>query len=111
MATTTSELIWLHSLLAHLSMTHSQLMSLHCDNQSALHIAVNLVFHERAKHIEIDCHFIREQLQSGTIVTQDVSTHFQLADILTKVSRRDRFDFLLRKLGIQNSTLHLQGRS
>jgi hypothetical protein len=62
MAATTSELIWLRSLLTDLSVPHSQPMLLHCDNQSALHIAANPVFHERTKHIEIDCHFIREHL-------------------------------------------------
>lgn len=102
MAATTSELIWLRGLLGDLCLSHSQPMYLHCDNQSALHIAANPVFHERTKHIEIDCHFIREHLQSGTIATKYVPTQFQLADILTKALGRDRFHFLLRKLGIQD---------
>ena len=67
MAATISELIWLRSLLAELSLPHSQLMLLLCDNQLVLLIAANPVFHECTKYIEIDCYFIHEHLQSGII--------------------------------------------
>ncbi|GKV02885.1 hypothetical protein SLEP1_g15266 [Rubroshorea leprosula] len=59
MASTVSELLWLKGLLKTLGVDTSQPMQLHCDNQAAIHIATNLVFHERTKHIELDCHFIR----------------------------------------------------
>lgn len=59
MATTISELIWLRGLLSCLGVELTRPIKLFCDNQAALHIATNLVFHERTKHIEIDCHFVR----------------------------------------------------
>ena len=67
MATVTSELIWIKSLLASLGMFIKAPIPLHCDNQAAIHIARNPVFHERTKYIEIDCHFIRERILSGEL--------------------------------------------
>lgn len=60
MALTTCELKWLKGVLTSLGVHHTQPMTLHCDSQAALHISQNPVFHERTKHIEVDCHFIRD---------------------------------------------------
>uniref|UniRef100_A0A2N9FIZ1 Uncharacterized protein n=1 Tax=Fagus sylvatica TaxID=28930 RepID=A0A2N9FIZ1_FAGSY len=102
MSAVTSELIWLRGLLRELLVSHPQPMQLFCDNQAALHIVANPVYHEQTKHIEIDCHFIRERIQSKEIVTAHVSSHDQLADIFTKALGRDRFLSLSSKLGIAN---------
>ena len=67
MALATCELICLKQLLQELRFRKDGQMTLVCDNQTALHIASNPVFHERTKHIEVECHFIREKIASGGI--------------------------------------------
>ncbi|XP_074271100.1 uncharacterized protein LOC141595025 [Silene latifolia] len=104
MAFTVCELKWLKGLLQSLGIQHKQPIQLQCDNKSALHIARNPVFHERTKHIEVDCHFIRDEILKGVIAPTYVHTKAQLVDILTKALGRTSFDELLSKLGV--STLH-----
>ena len=58
MATMTSEIVWLIALLKTFGYTHKHPVSLYCDSKATLYIVTNPVFHERTKHIEIDCHFI-----------------------------------------------------
>ncbi|RVX09284.1 Retrovirus-related Pol polyprotein from transposon RE2 [Vitis vinifera] len=74
MALATCELIWLRHLLQELRFGKDEQMKLICDNQAALHIASNPVFHERTKHIEVDCHFIREKIASGCVATSFVNS-------------------------------------
>ncbi|KAL0453671.1 UNVERIFIED_CONTAM: hypothetical protein Slati_1345200, partial [Sesamum latifolium] len=57
-ASTACELKWLKGLPFSLGVAHDEPIRLYCDNQAAMHIAANPVFHERTKLIEVDCHFI-----------------------------------------------------
>lgn len=99
MGLATCELVWLKQLIQELRFVEVSQMKLLCDNQATLHIASNLVFHERTKHIEIDCHFVREKVLSGCIATSYVSSNDQLADILTKSLKGSHVDFIYNKLG------------
>ena len=94
MGNATCELIWLKQLLEELKFCEVSPMKLVCDNQAALHIASNPVFHERTMNIEIDCHFIRDKLIEGVIVTDFVNSNDQLADVFTKSLKGSRVEYI-----------------
>ena len=100
MANVTCKLTWLFSLLKEFGIDHTNLALLYCDNQAALHIAANPIFHECTKHITIDCHLIREKIQVGLIKTLHVSSRHQLANIFTKALHPSLFHELLGKMGL-----------
>ncbi|KAK6161310.1 hypothetical protein DH2020_004691 [Rehmannia glutinosa] len=102
MASTLCELQWLKGLLKCLGIVHSRPMKVYCDSQAALHIAANPVFHERTKHIEVDCHFVRDAILRNILVTSYVPTYAQLADIFTKALGKQQIDYFLGKLGARN---------
>lgn len=102
MSKTVRELKWLRQVFLDLGVTHPSPMDLHCDNQAALYIDANPVFHERTKHVEIDCHTVRDAVQDGTITTRKVHTKDQLADIFTKALGRREFEAIIVKLGTCN---------
>ena len=81
---TTYELVWFRWLLADMDAPQPTATSLYCDNCSAIYIAHNDVFHERTKHIEIDCHITRQYLKKGNLKLFSISSTDQPANIFTK---------------------------
>ncbi|GKF33371.1 hypothetical protein Tco_0106571 [Tanacetum coccineum] len=75
---------------------------LYCDNKSAIALCCNNVQHSRANHIDIRYHFIKEQVENGIVELYFVQTEYQLADIFTKPLPRERFNFLIDKLGLKS---------
>ena len=99
MALTTCEVLWLIQLLRDLGIFHTGPTPLLCDNKAALSILANPIQHQRTKHIEVDCHFIREKHKSVIIQPRYVSSKEQLADIFTKSLPVSQHQHLLHKLG------------
>jgi hypothetical protein len=92
------ELIRINQLIEKLKVNEVSPMKFISNNQGALSIASNPFFHERSKHIEVNCHFIK--YLSGCIVVSCISYNDQLlANIFSKSLRVPWVDFICNKLG------------
>ena len=102
MAAVTCELTWLRYIFKDLGVQVLSPAKLYCDNKAALHIAANPVFHERTKHIEMDCHVVRDKIKQKQLTTAFTTSKTQIADIFTKLLGKSSFQFHLGKLGIHD---------
>jgi hypothetical protein len=92
--------VWLQRLMEDLLKKRCGTTTILIDNQSAIQLCKNPVFHDRTKHIDVRYHYIRECIEAGKISVDYVSTGEQLADILTKPLGRTRFLELRAKIGM-----------
>nr|GEU41289.1 hypothetical protein [Tanacetum cinerariifolium] len=81
-----------------------KLIPLYRDNKSAIALCCNNVQHSRARHIDVLYHFIKEQVENGIVELYFVRTEYQLAGIFTKPLPRERFNFLIEKLGMRSTS-------
>ncbi|KAJ9542283.1 hypothetical protein OSB04_028789 [Centaurea solstitialis] len=108
-ASTTTEVQWITNLLSELSFTLPMVLVIYCDNLSATTYSANPIFHSQMKHLALDFHFVREKVQNGSLRVTHISGDDQLADVLTKPLLRPRFQLLVSKIGLANSSSILRG--
>ncbi|KAK0570922.1 hypothetical protein LWI29_008499 [Acer saccharum] len=101
-ASTAAKLNWVCFLLTDLGLTLPIVPIIYCDNVEATQLCSNPIFHSRMKHVAIDFHFIRDQVQFESLRVTHVSSKDQLADALTKPLPRATFQTLKCKIGLSN---------
>ncbi|GKA87180.1 hypothetical protein Tco_0808891 [Tanacetum coccineum] len=96
-----AQILWMRSQLTDYGFQFNKI-PLYCDNESAIALCYNNVQHSRAKHIDVRYHFIKEQVENGILELYFVRMEYQLANIFTKPLPRERFNFLIKKLGMRS---------
>lgn len=109
LAHTAADVTWVQQLLLDLHVTPTLPHLVWCDNQSAIALASNPIFHAQTKHVEVDYYFIREKVLSKQILVQHIGSLAQIADIFTKSLGVARFLFLKSKLTLIDTPISLQG--
>ncbi|GJR90194.1 retrovirus-related pol polyprotein from transposon TNT 1-94 [Tanacetum coccineum] len=94
------QVMWMRIQLKDYGFNYNKIL-LYCDSQSAIAISCNPVQHSRTKHIHTRYHFIKEQVENGIIKLYFVRTEYQLADMFTKALLEDRFQYLVRRIGMR----------
>nr|GEV83482.1 hypothetical protein [Tanacetum cinerariifolium] len=95
-----AQVLWMRAQLTDYGF-HFNKIPIYCDSKSAIAISCNPVQHSRTKHIDVHYHFIKEHVEKGTIKLYFVKTNYQLADLFTKALPADRFNYLVRRLGMR----------
>jgi hypothetical protein len=99
--------IWLRRLLSELTRNQPKAVVMYVDNNSAIALMKNHVFHGKSKHIDIKYYFIRECVENGHVVVKRVSTLGQKADALTKSMPTVKLGIMIHLLGVRQ--LELEG--
>ncbi|GJW49632.1 retrovirus-related pol polyprotein from transposon TNT 1-94 [Tanacetum coccineum] len=95
-----AQILWMRSQLSDYGFATFRI-PLYCGQKDCIALCCNNVQHSRSKHIDIRHHFIREQVEKGVVELYFVRTEYQLADIFTKALPRERFEFILPRLGMK----------
>nr|GFB60933.1 copia protein [Tanacetum cinerariifolium] len=96
-----TQVLWMRTQLTDYGF-HFNKIPIYCDSKSAIAISCNPIQHSRTKHIAVRFYFIKDHVEKGTIELYFVKTDYQLADIFTKALPIDRFNYLVRRLGMRS---------
>ncbi|GJU98687.1 hypothetical protein Tco_1327958 [Tanacetum coccineum] len=100
LSTSYAQVIWMRTQVKDYGFDYNKI-PLYCDSQSAIAISCNLVQYSHTKHIHTRYHFIKEQVECGIIELYFVRTEYQLANIFTKALPEDRFQYLVKRIGMR----------
>nr|GFB74812.1 retrovirus-related Pol polyprotein from transposon TNT 1-94 [Tanacetum cinerariifolium] len=96
-----SQILWMCSQLTDYGFQFNKIPT-YCDNKSTIALCCNNVQHSRAKHIDVRYHFIKEQVENAIVELYFVRSEYHLDDIFTKPLPRERFNFLINKIGMKS---------
>ncbi|GJR68758.1 hypothetical protein Tco_0014823 [Tanacetum coccineum] len=96
-----AQVIWMRTQLLDYGYKYNRI-PMYCDSKSAIAISCNPVQHSKTKHIDIRYHFIKEHVEKGTVEIYFVGTEYQLADLFTKALPKERFEYLVHRIGETN---------
>jgi hypothetical protein len=98
-----AQVLWMRTQRTDYGFTFDRI-PMYCDSKSAIAISCNPVHHSKTKHIKVRYHFIKEHVEEGTVELFFVKTDYQLADLFTKALPKERFNYLVRRIGMRSLT-------
>ncbi|GJX37275.1 retrovirus-related pol polyprotein from transposon TNT 1-94 [Tanacetum coccineum] len=98
-----AQVIWMRTQLLDYGYKYNRIL-MYCDSKSAIAISCNPVQHSKTKHIDIWYHFIKEHVERGTVEIYFVGTAYQPADLFTKALPKERFEYLVHRIGMRCMT-------
>ncbi|GJR32885.1 copia protein [Tanacetum coccineum] len=99
-----AQILWMWSHLTDYGFDYNKI-PLYSDLKSAIALSCNTMQHSKTKHIAFRYHFIKKQVENEVVELYFIKTDYQLVDIFTKALARERFKFLINRLGMQSITL------
>lgn len=103
LAHTTLEVLWLGSLVVELHIPYL-VPTLLCDNLNVVMLSHNPILHARTKHTELDIHFVQEKVAAKQLLIQHISTHAEIADVLTKLLSTTLFSDFRTKIKVHSQS-------